>query len=93
MQVLEEAPWDMEVVEGSRDVADNNWWWSDQFRQTLGFQGEHDFPNKMNSWSDRLHPEDAAAAFQAFEAHVNDKTGRTPFSIEYRLQLKSGEYR
>lgn len=91
MQVLEEAPWDMEVIH--EDPSKNPWWWSDQFRQTLGFQSEADFPNKMESWSDRLHPEDRDAAFAAFGAHVGDRTGRTPFSIEYRLQLKSGEYR
>ena len=93
MQVLEEAPWDMEVIDGNTDPALNNWWWSDQFRQTLGFQDEVEFPNKMTSWSDRLHPEDVEKAFSAFGAHVNDLTGRTPFSIEYRLQSKNGEYR
>jgi PAS domain S-box-containing protein len=25
--------------------------------------------------------------------HLNDRTGRTPYNIEYRLQLKNGEYR
>lgn len=93
MQVLEEAPWDMEVIEGNSDVSLNKWWWSDQFRQTLGFHSESDFPNKMESWSDRLHPEDRDGAFAAFGAHVGDRTGRTPFSCEYRLQLKTGEYR
>ena len=90
MQVLEEAPWDMEVFH--EDPSKNPWWFSDQFRQTLGFKDEMDFPNKMESWSDRLHPEDRDAAFAAFANHVADKTGRTPFSVDYRLQLKSGEY-
>ena len=93
MQVFEEAPWDMEVVEGNTDPALNKWWWSNQFRHALGFQNESDFPNVMSSWSDRLHPEDVSLAFDAFEKHISDKTGRTPFSIEYRLQLKTGEYR
>lgn len=91
MQVLEEAPWDMEVIH--EDPAKNPWWFSDQFRHALGFNSEVDFPNTMTSWSDRLHPEDAPKAFDAFSKHVGDKTGRTPFSVEYRLQLKSGEYR
>lgn len=42
---------------------------------------------------DSIHPEDAEHAFGLFFAHVNDKSGRTPFSTEYRLRLKSGEYR
>ena len=93
MQVLDEAPWDMEVIDGNTDPTLNNWWWSDQFRQTLGFQNEVDFPNNMASWSDRLHPEDVEKTLNAFGAHVNDLTGRTPFSIENRLQSKDGEYR
>jgi PAS domain S-box-containing protein len=93
MQVLEEAPWDMEVIDGNTDPALNNWWWSVQFRQMLGFQNEVDFPNNMASWSDRLHPEDVEKTLNAFGAHVNDLTGRTPFSIENRLQSKDGEYR
>lgn len=47
----------------------------------------------MSSWSDRLHPEDKQAALDAFSAHLMDFSGHTPFDIDYRLQLKSGEYR
>lgn len=92
-EVLEEAPWDMEIVDGDPDNLSNPWWWSDQFRRTLGFTNEVDFPNVMASWSDRLHPDDVERTFANFSAHLNDKTGRTPFSVEYRLQLKNGEYR
>lgn len=91
-EVLEEAPWDMEVKDGDPNNLENPWWWSDQFRHALGYSDERDFPNVQSSWSDRLHPEDRDMAFAAFAAHLNDKTGRTPFSIEYRLQHKSGEY-
>lgn len=93
MKVLEEAPWDLEIKDGNPNNLDNPWWWSDQFRHTLGFTDENDFPNVMSSWSDRLHPDDAERTFDAFLAHLNDRTGRTPFKVEYRLKLKSGEYR
>lgn len=43
--------------------------------------------------ADILHPDDLEPAFAAFGAHVSDRTGRTPFSMEYRLRTKSGEYR
>lgn len=93
MDVLEEAPWDMEILEGTQDVSENTWWFSNQFREALGFTNEVDFPNQMNSWSDRLHPDDVDHAFEAFEKHLDDRSGRTPFSVEYRLQRKSGDYR
>nr|WP_322907269.1 PAS domain-containing protein [Paenibacillus sp. SGZ-1009] len=92
-KALVEAPWDMIVEAGDPINPNNEFWWSPQFRQTLGFQDERDFPNILSSWSDRLHPEDKEMALDAFAAHLNDHTGRTPFAVDYRLQLKSGEYR
>jgi signal transduction histidine kinase/DNA-binding response OmpR family regulator len=29
----------------------------------------------------------------AFAAHINDRSGKTPYNLEYRLMLKNGEYR
>lgn len=92
-KALEEAPWDMTVEAGDPVNPNNEFWWSPQFRKTLGFENEHDFPNVLSSWSDRLHPEDKAYALQCFADHLNDHTGKTPFDLDYRLQLKNGEYR
>ncbi|WP_172255696.1 methyl-accepting chemotaxis protein [Saccharibacillus deserti] len=92
-RALVEAPWDMTVVAGDVVNPNNEFWWSPQFRKTLGFQNENDFPNVFNSWSSRLHPEDAERTIQAFAEHMNDYSGRTPYDLDYRLQLKSGEYR
>lgn len=92
-KALVEAPWDMTVAAGDVVNPNNEFWWSPQFRKTLGFKDETDFPNVMSSWSDRLHPEDAERVIQAFAAHLNDYTGKTPFDLNYRLQLKNGEYR
>ncbi|MFJ7734407.1 PAS domain-containing protein [Lysinibacillus sp. NPDC097231] len=92
-EALVEAPWDMIVDQGDPLNPQNSFWWSPQFRRTLGFKDENDFPNIMSSWSDRLHPEDQQLAVGAFSAHLLDYSGRTPFDVDYRLQLKSGEYR
>ena len=40
-----------------------------------------------------MHPEDKQAALDAFNKHVNDYSGRTPFDLEYRLRKKDGTYR
>jgi PAS domain S-box-containing protein len=92
-RALVEAPWDMTVVEGDVVNPDNEFWWSPQFRKTLGFQDEKDFPNVFSSWSSRLHPDDHDYTIQAFADHMNDYSGQTPYELDYRLQLKSGEYR
>jgi len=92
MKSIDIALWDM-VVDPSDPVGGNNeFWWSQEFRYMLGFSGEHDFPNVLRSWSDRLHPEDKQRTLNAFAAHMNDYTGRTPYNVEYRIRHKNGEY-
>ena len=92
LKSIDIALWDM-VVDPSDPTGSNNaFWWSDEFRQMLGFSGEHDFPNILSSWSDRLHPEDKEYTLNAFAAHLNDYTGATPYNVEYRAQKKNGEY-
>jgi PAS domain S-box-containing protein len=85
--------WDMTVVAGDPVNPKNEFWWSDQFRAMLGFQDERDFPNVLESWSSRLHPRDKDWVLQAFAKHLTDHTGKTPYDVEYQLQLKNGEYR
>jgi len=84
--------WNMDVVKGDPVNPNNTFIWSDEFRQMLGFSSENDFPNVLYSWSDRLHPEDKERALDAFARHLLDRTGQTPFDIEYRLLKKNGEY-
>ena len=85
--------WDMEVVDGDPVNPNNTFIWSNEFRRMLGFSNESDFPNKLNSWSDRLHPEDKERTISAFAKHMTDRSGRTPYNLEYRCKLKNGEYR
>jgi len=88
-----EGLWDMEVVAGDPVNPHNVFWWSQQLRQMLGFQGEHDFPNVLSSWADRLHPQDKQATLDAFARHLNDRSGSTPYRVKNRLAMKDGTYR
>jgi PAS domain S-box-containing protein len=85
--------WDMDVVADDPVNPDNEFQWSQEFRHMLGYTDERDFPNILSSWASRLHPDDVDRTVTAFLNHLNDRTGRTPYNIEYRLQLKTGEYR
>ena len=91
--MLNDGLWDMSVIAGDPINPSNVFWWSDQVRALLGFQDERDFPDVLDSWASRLHPEDKERALTAFAAHISDRSGRTPFDIEYRLQRKDGNYR
>ncbi|MEX5285897.1 methyl-accepting chemotaxis protein [Selenomonas sputigena] len=82
----------MRVVGDDPTNPNNEFWWSDRFRHLLGFHDTTDFPNRLNSWADRLHEEDKARTLKAFQDHIMDYSGRTPFDLEYRLKTKAGEY-
>ncbi len=67
--------------------------WSDEFRRMVGFRGESDFPNTIESWSSRLHPDDVEGTFSSFNACIRDLSGRTMYNVDYRLKIHDGSYR
>ena len=85
--------WEMEIIGNNVLNPDNHFLWSNEFRQLLGFKDETDFPDLLSSWSDLLHPEDKDSTLSAFERHILDTSGQTPYDIEFRCLLKTGEYR
>jgi PAS domain S-box-containing protein len=92
-EMLQEGLWDMEVVAGDPVNPKNAFWWSQQFRRLLGYETEAEFPDVLESWASKLHPEDLNRVVGAFTAHLTDRTGRTPYDIEYRLRCKDGTFR
>lgn len=92
-QMLQDGLWDLVVVAGDPVNPKSAFWWSQQFRRLLGYETEAEFPDVLESWSSKLHPDDTERVLAAFTAHLTDRTGRTPYDIEYRLKCKDGEYR
>jgi PAS domain S-box-containing protein len=92
-EMLHDGLWDIEVVAGDPANPKNTIWWSSQMRRLLGCNTVEEFPNTLESWTSRLHPDDSARAIAAFVAHVDDRSGKTPFDVDYRLKHKSGAYR
>ncbi|QGZ31205.1 methyl-accepting chemotaxis protein [Stutzerimonas stutzeri] len=91
-EMLSDGIWDMEIIGGDPLNPHNPLWWSPQFRSMLGFEGEEDFPNELDSWASRIHPEDKPTVIELFGAHLGDRSGRTPFEAVYRVKLKNSEY-
>ncbi|MCL2637984.1 MAG: PAS domain-containing protein [Oscillospiraceae bacterium] len=83
--------WDMDIKEGNPVHPENELTWSDEVRRMLGFDGVDDFPNTNGSIHECLHPDDSEMVRTKLAAHITDKTGKTPFNIEYRLYKKNGE--
>jgi len=63
--------------------------WSETFRKMLGFNSVEEFPDKLNSWSDRLHPEDHD---RVMEAYWDCVAGKADYDVQYRLLNKNNEY-
>ena len=82
--------WHMKI-DGNMNVVQTTW--SDDFRKMIGFHDLNDFPNELNSWSDRLHPEDAQNTLNAFGACISDFSGQTVYDVNYRLRLKDETYK
>ncbi len=87
---LDAARWDMAFDKSGKMTSCI---WSDLFRKMLGYQGKDDFPDELSSWSDLLHPSDKEGVLKAFWAAVDDHTGKTRYSVKYRLLMKDGSYR
>ncbi|MDH4555862.1 PAS domain-containing protein [Pseudomonas sp. BN417] len=92
-EIISDGLWDMEVIGGNPLNSHNPLWWSQQFLQMLGFEEPKEFPNVLESWASRIHPDDRQSVSELFGAHINDSSGCTPFEATYRIKLKNGEYR
>jgi diguanylate cyclase (GGDEF)-like protein/PAS domain S-box-containing protein len=67
--------------------------WSPEFRRMVGYEDENDFPNKLESWSNLLHPDDRDAVLKEFNETISDYSGLKNYDVEYRLKIKNGEWR
>ncbi len=92
-EMVNDGVWDLAVVAGDPVNPKNAFWWSPQFRKLLGFTDEKDFPDVLDSWASRLHPDDKDRTMAAFVAHLTDKTGQTPYDVTYRVRCKNEQYR
>jgi PAS domain S-box-containing protein len=88
-----EGLWDMVYPADGQVLPDTPFWWSDRFRQMLGYSDVKDFPDVLKSWATLLHPDPEARTLAAFGAHLMDKTGRTTYDVEYQLKTRSRGYR
>ena len=86
---IHSALWYFECNENSEIVHVN---WSHAFRQILGYHDILDFPNKLDSWSNLLHPEDYDRVMQLLLETIADKTNTTKYNVEYRLKMQDGQY-
>ena len=83
--------WDAILVDEDAMHPKSQWTWTNEFRRLLGYRNENDFPNVCQSWSDKLHPEDAPRVFDAFNGALK-KTSSRAYDVTYRLKMADGAY-
>lgn len=71
------------------DIQTGGVYYSPRFRELLGYTLE-EFPGLFFAWEQKMHPEDLPLVRAALESHLEKHEF---FCIEYRIRVKSGEYR
>ncbi len=82
--------WDAVFHDGDALHPKARWTWSAEFRRLLGFTSAADFPDVVQSWADRLHPDDAPGTFEAFGNTCKTGVG---YDVTYRLKMRDGAWR
>ena len=89
-QILRSGMWAVEFDEAGRM---ESVFWSDDFRAMLGYRSQEDFPNRLESWSDLLHPEDRERVLAEFYGTIEDYTGEKIYDVEYRMNTRDRGWR
>ena len=66
--------------------------YSQGLRQLIGRHDTQDFPDELSAWESLIHPKDKERVLHNLYSSLADKTAKTMYNIEYRLQLPDGTY-
>lgn len=89
-ETISSGLWNMDIGAGNQVIAA---YWSDDFRHMIGYNSVQDFPNKLESWSNLLHPDDKDRTLNLFVQTLEERSGKTKYDLEYRLKTKNQGYR
>lgn len=67
-------------------------WFSDVIRAMLRYKDENDFPDSLEFWISRIHPEDRDSRVARLKSAIGDRSGNTIFDVQYRIRTKDDEY-
>ncbi|MCR5055165.1 MAG: PAS domain-containing protein [Lachnospiraceae bacterium] len=90
-EIINSGMWEMYFDSSTGDI--NKVVWSDEFRRMIGYKDTSDFPDTLDAWTDKLHPEDKDMVLSEFNATLADKSNVKKYDVNYRLETRSGEYR
>lgn len=71
------------------DIATGSLFFSPQLERMLGY-GPEEMKPTLATWSDNIHPDDAARVLEILNEHLDGRRGR--YQAEYRLRNRNGHY-
>ncbi len=83
MRGTNDGLWDWDVRTGAI-------YFSPRWKQMLGHE-DHELPDRLEEWSDRIHPDDRERALATVQAYLRGET--EAYELEHRLRHKDGAYR
>lgn len=89
-EALGSGSWHMEFNEKGELVSV---FWSQVFRQMIGYKDINDFPNVLDVFFNLLHKDDKERVIRHYWNAVKDYTDRSLYDIEYRVLTKKRGYR
>ena len=92
-KMMLEGSWSMDLTKYDISDPQSPMVFSDQFKKILGYNNPAEFPDIMQSWITKMHPDDVAYASEQMGRQLADASGSTVFDLEYRMLHKDGEYR
>ena len=92
-KMMLEGSWSMDLTKYDISDPQSPMVFSDQFKKILGYNNPAEFPDIMQSWITKIHPDDVAGASEQMGRQLADVSGTTVFDMEYRMLHKDGEYR
>ena len=89
-----EGTWSMDLTRYAIDDPNSPMEFSDQFKEILGYgKGyAHEFPDIMQSWITKIHPDDVQMAAAKMGEQMADPSGKVVFDMEYRMKHRNGDY-
>jgi diguanylate cyclase (GGDEF)-like protein/PAS domain S-box-containing protein len=71
------------------DLGGNEIWWNEGFQKLFGYNAD-EVGNGLDSWTSRIHPEDAERVVADIHRHI--ESGKTNWQDEYRYRRADGSY-
>jgi len=67
--------------------------YSQSFRSILGYRDEKEFPNELDSFLRKIHPDDRVSVLEKYKKAIDEKYPERIYEFEYRVLTKDEEYR